>query len=172
MKYRALEADHSELALLREELLPLIEGMGFFLAELNLFRQKPRHGVSRAQVRAVIAARQGEPLGTGELAQVHRALLPRLELFLSGAADSAGGRPVPPDISVEVSSPGLDRQIKEGAEFRCYLGQELACYRSDLSSWETGVLTGAGGEGIELKAGDGAARFIPFTVIGKAKLRG
>ncbi|MDR2767571.1 MAG: hypothetical protein LBB82_04510, partial [Treponema sp.] len=96
-----------------------------------------------------------------------------LELFLEGAP-SAAGRPSPPDISVELSSPGLDRQIREGAEFRCYLGQELACYRSDLSCWETGVLAGAGEEGIELKLkdGDDAARFIPFAVIGKAKLQG
>ncbi|MDR1389295.1 MAG: hypothetical protein LBJ31_04900 [Treponema sp.] len=158
MKYRALEADH-ELILLRTELEGFIEGMGFFLVELNLFRRSARRTPAQVQVSAVIAAQSHLPMGTDELAKVHRAILPRLELFFEGA-----------DISVELSSPGLDRRIKEGAEFRFFQGQGVSCYLTALSRWESGVLSASGSEGIELESG-GAARFIPFNEIGKAKLR-
>jgi ribosome maturation factor RimP len=109
-----------------------------------------------AQVRAVVY--KPGALGVDDCSRVHHALLPRLELAFPGQ-----------DLYVEVSSPGIDRLIKDGAEFTFYTGRGLKCYRTDISDWSEGILESADEQGIILRGKAGAIH-ISYENIAKAKL--
>jgi ribosome maturation factor RimP len=85
-------------------------------------------------------------------------VLPRLELAFPGQ-----------ELYVEVSSPGIDRVIKDASEFPCYLGRGVKCYRTDISDWSGGVLESADARRLVLKGRDGKME-IDYEVIAKAKL--
>jgi ribosome maturation factor RimP len=162
MRYKTRERDKDTEAL-AGDLEPVIAGLGFALVELDLFRSKKQ---SSAQVKLVITrqtvdgdtqANSGS-IGTGELSKVHRAIIPRLELAFEGA-----------DLYVEVSSPGTDRVIKEGAEFRHFTGRAVKCYRTDTSDWYSGILRSSDSERILLDTKEGITE-LKYGIIAKAKL--
>ena len=152
MRYKIREPDQDAAALIGE-LEPVIGGLGFALVELDLFRRR-----GSAQVRLVITG-TGR-IGTDELSRVHRAVLPRLELVLAGR-----------DLYLEVSSPGTDRLIKEGAEFRHYTGRVLKCWRTGGDRWEQGLLHGSDEERILLDTEEGIQE-LRYETIAKARLDG
>jgi ribosome maturation factor RimP len=100
----------------------------------------------------------GTSIGTDDCSKAHRAITPRLELAFPDN-----------DIYIEVSSPGINRLIKDGVEFTHYLGRGVRCYRTDISDWTAGILETADEKGIVLKTGEGAVR-LEFDIIAKAKL--
>jgi ribosome maturation factor RimP len=97
-------------------------------------------------------------ISINDCSAVHRAILPRLELALPGE-----------DLYVEVSSPGIDRLIKDKAEFRHYIGRGIRCYSRDNSDWVQGILAAAEDEKITLQGKDGSIDLF-FADIAKAKL--
>jgi ribosome maturation factor RimP len=97
-------------------------------------------------------------MGIDDCSRVHRAILPRLELAFPGK-----------DLYVEVSSPGINRLIKDGAEFRFYLDRGVRCYRTDISGWTGGILLAVDSEGVTLKGKDGVVS-LSYGIIGKARL--
>jgi ribosome maturation factor RimP len=145
----------------------VVNGFEMRLIELSVSPQ--RGGV---QVRAVVCKETGRdpPGGTdvfnaeppaisiNDCARVHRAILPRLELLFSKQ-----------DISIEVSSPGIERRIKDGAEFAHYIGRPVSCYRTDISDWTSGILMSAGDTHIIIKGKDGMVS-LSYGIIAKAKL--
>jgi ribosome maturation factor RimP len=168
MEYKTRERDKDTEAL-AGDLEPVIDGLGFSLVELSLFRSKKR---GSTQVRLVITRPPGSgaplngqngvdtpgSIGTTELSRAHRAILPRLEIAFPGA-----------DLYVEVSSPGTDRTIKEGAEFRHFTGRAVKCYRTDTSDWFSGILRACDTEKILLDTGEGITE-LNYDIIAKAKL--
>ncbi|MDR1929668.1 MAG: ribosome assembly cofactor RimP [Treponema sp.] len=160
MRYKAKEEDEDTVAL-RGALEPVLGGLGLSLVELNLFRRGKRGG-GTVQVRLVLTR---SALGTDDLAAAHRALLPSLELAFPG-----GG------LQVELSSPGTDRLVREGAEFRHYTGRGIRVYRTDTSQWCGGVLRASDTEKIlletpaESEGGQGGIIEIPYSIIAKARL--
>jgi ribosome maturation factor RimP len=130
---------------------PVVRGLGFSLVELSAAR---RRGYS--SVRLTVCKKSGA-VGVDDCARVHRAVLPRLELALSG------------EVHVEVSSPGIDRVIKDGAEFVHYIGRGIRCYRGDITDWSGGILESAGNEGIVLRGKEGTVS-LDYGIIVKAKL--
>jgi ribosome maturation factor RimP len=97
-------------------------------------------------------------IGIDDCSKVHHAILPRLELAFPGE-----------DLFVEVSSPGIDRVIKDGAEFPLWLGRGISCYLTDRSEWAGGLLRRAGEKGIELEGKAGLLE-LDFSLIAKARL--
>jgi len=140
---------------LYESLQPVIRGMGMALIELSVFRGKTSGNV---QVRAVVY-REGIT-GVEDCSRVHRGILPRLELAFPER-----------DIYLEVSSPGIDRIIKDGSEFVHYIGKGVRCYRTDISDWTAGVLCAADEKGIVLRTGDEETA-LSYEIIAKARLAG
>jgi len=137
---------------------PLIRGLGMSLIELNVFRMKARGGKSGgAQVRAVIY-KEGVT-GVEDCTKVHRSILPRLELAFPGQ-----------DVYLEVSSPGIDRLIKDGSEFAHYIGRGINCYRTDISDWTAGILLATDGREIKLM-GESGEIALSYEVIAKARLK-
>jgi ribosome maturation factor RimP len=100
----------------------------------------------------------GGAVGVDDCSRVHRAIVPRLELAFPGE-----------DIYLEVSSPGVDRLIKDGAEFAHYIGRGVRCYRTDIGDWTAGILKAAGAEKITLQE-KGETIDLNLSIIAKAKL--
>jgi len=142
--------ESQDAASLRRSLEAVLDGLKFSLIELTVSKHR-----GSVQIRAVIY--NGASIGTDDCAAVHRAVMPRLELAFPQQ-----------DIYLEVSSPGIDRLIKNGAEFRFYKGRAVRCYRSDITDWTAGILESADEEGIVIKTKEGNER-INFDIIAKAK---
>jgi ribosome maturation factor RimP len=136
---------------LYDSLEPVVRGLGFSLVELCLSRHR-----GSVQIRVVVCGPGA--VGVDDCSRVHRALIPRLELAFPGA-----------DLYVEVSSPGIDRLIKDGAEFAYYRGRGIRCYRTDTSGWSGGVLELADETHIVLKGKEGMVS-LPYEIIAKAQL--
>ncbi|MDR1505706.1 MAG: ribosome assembly cofactor RimP [Treponema sp.] len=140
---------------------PVVQGLGFAILEFSVSRHD-----GRVQIRMVIARLPGAfgqktpSIGTAEVGRVHRSILPRLELALEGA-----------DFSVNCLSPGIDRTIKEGAEFAYFLGSTVRCYLPEVSDWVRGVLKASDENKIILENGDGEME-LKYENIAKAKLDG
>jgi ribosome maturation factor RimP len=159
MRYtsRDTESKKSEDALFFS-LEPVIRGMGMSLIELNVYKGKS-HGAARTvQLRAVVY-KEGIT-GIEDCSRVHRGILPRLELAFPGQG-----------IYLEVSSPGIDRLIKDGSEFFHYIGRRVKCYRLDISDWTIGILCSADKERIVLRGENGEIT-LPYELIAKARLSG
>jgi ribosome maturation factor RimP len=125
--------------------------MGYSLVELTIFKRQ-----ATWQVKVVITGPNG--VGIADCTKVHRALLPRLEAILSSQ-----------DMYVEVASPGLDRILKNAAEFGVFTGKLVKVWNSDISDWMQGTVLDAGTESVKL-ASESGEMDIPFTKIAKAKL--
>lgn len=136
---------------------PVVKGLGMSLLELSVFRRKKRGGnAGTVQVRAVVY--KDGITGVNDCSSVHLGILPRLELAFPEQ-----------DIYLEVSSPGIDRLIKDGREFAHYTGKEVRCYRTDISGWTAGILCSADEEKVILRGKDGEIS-LPYEIIAKARL--
>jgi ribosome maturation factor RimP len=159
MKYTPRQAvgdlkEPGDPAVLYETLEPIARGLGMALVELTLSRHK-----GSVQVRAVICRGAGSgAVGVDDCSRVHHAMLPCLEAAFSGQ-----------DLYVELSSPGIDRVIRDGAEFVHYLGRGVRCYRTDITDWTGGILRSTDEKGIVLEGKDGMTEIV-YEVIAKAKL--
>jgi len=134
-----------------DAVMPVIQGLGMSLVEVTVSRHK-----GSTQIRVIIY--KTGAIGVDNCSRVHRAILPRLELAFPGE-----------DFYVEVSSPGIDRLIKDKAEFRHYIGRGIRCYSRGNSDWVQGILAAAGDEKITLQGKDGSMDLF-FADIAKAKL--
>lgn len=132
-------------------LLPIVKGMGMSLVDLSVSRHK-----GSVQIRLIVY--KPGSIGVDECSKVHRAVLPRLELQFPGQ-----------DLYVEVSSPGIDRNIKDASEFMHYFGRGIKCFRTDISDWSAGILESADEKGLVLKKGDNRMN-VSYEIIAKAKL--
>jgi ribosome maturation factor RimP len=129
MQYTPLKNDNiNQDGALFFSLEPVIRGLGMSLLELDVFHSKKRGGNSGGvQIKAVVY--KDGIIGVEDCTKVHRSIIPRLELAFPGK-----------DIYLEVSSPGINRIIKDGREFANYLGRAVNCYRLDTSDWTPGIL--------------------------------
>jgi ribosome maturation factor RimP len=134
-----------------DSLEPVALGLGLSLVELSVSRHK-----GSVRIRAIVY-KKGD-ISLGDCATFHRAAIPRLELAFPGQ-----------ELYVEVSSPGIDRHIKDGFEFGYYTGHPIRCYRTDSSAWFSGILTAAGEADITLQTPTGTIH-LPYEIIAKARL--
>lgn len=136
---------------LRELVAPVIEGMGFQLVELGLHRSR-----SGSRVHVVVYRAQG--VGVEDCAALSRSLRPRLEL-----AAGLG------EVGLEVSSPGLDRVIKDPTEYEIFRGRGVRLWLREASDWLDGINEGVSGGELALSSGGRSLR-IHLDEIVKAKL--
>jgi len=140
-----------------QTLEPIIHGLGMSLLELSVYRGKAR-GAKPGNVQVKIAVLADKTTGISDCSRVHRKIIPLLETFFPGQ-----------ELSLEVSSPGVDRLIKTGIEFKHYIGFRVKCYCTDISDWINGILLAADEKGITLET-DGQKTSLAYEIIGKAQL--
>ena len=147
---------------------PLVTGLGYVLVDLKVV---PQNG--SIKVTAVITKPAGDSgaVGVNDCARVHRALLPRLEAVLDSQ-----------DIYMEVASPGMERLIKNPAEFALFVGRYVRVWDSQITDWVAGKIISSDDQSITLElVGEvvteesaqmqaGQVSTIPYQRISKAKL--
>jgi ribosome maturation factor RimP len=165
MEYSARSMADKQFADLKGPLEALVRGLGMELIELDIFRSKgsksPGGRLGAVQIRAVVY--KPGPLGTDDCARVHRAMVPRLDLAFPEN-----------ELSVEVSTPGITRQIKDGVELAHYRGRGVRLLRTDISkdgtsTWSAGLLEEADEQGITIK-GEGGIMRLDYAMVAKARL--
>ena len=159
MRYsaRADEPLDAQTSALRESLEGLVRGLGIELIEIDIFWGKGRKGLPGVvQIRAVVY--KPGSLGIDDCSRVHYAIVPRLESAFPGH-----------ELSVEVSTPGITRQVRDGVELAHYRGRGVRLWRTDISDWSAGLLEAADEQGITIKGREGTIR-LDYAVVAKAKL--
>ncbi len=135
----------------RREVEPILKSLGFSLVELTVARRK---GSTRIGV--VIHGPSG--VGIEECSQVSRLLFPRLETVEDL-----------PDVSLEVSSPGMDRTLKSAGEYGIFTGRGIRILMEGETEWRGGTLVKFLDGMIDLIA-EGKTETIPVQSIRKARL--
>lgn len=142
-----------------EECSKLVNDLGFYLVELKVSHQK---GV--IQIQSVVASKNAtENISVNDCAKVHRALLTRLEELLGTE-----------NLSMELSSPGMERNIKNAAEFQFFLGRKIRVFCKSVSDWIGGELLSSNESQLVLKVesekdDNGTEKTVYYSDIAKAK---
>jgi ribosome maturation factor RimP len=134
-----------------DEVIPLLEGLGFQLVELSSARRKGTLNVH-------VTIYRPEGVSLDDCAEVYTALMPRLEVV----SDTR-------DVHLEVSSPGVSRGIKSGREFSLFEGKGVKVLTVDSDDWVGGVIATSDEESVTLRTKAGERTFV-YGTIKKAKL--
>ena len=138
-------ADSLEQAV-RAEIEPLMTAMGYDLVEVSVGRQT---GVSHV----VIVVHREAGVGVEQCAEVSRAVLPRLALVEELA-----------DPALEVSSPGIERTLKDPAEYAIFRGRGVRVLPAGDGEWVGGVIEAFRDGTLVLRTPEGAREFPPGAV--------
>ena len=137
-----------------DECAALVEGMGFKLVDLKIVPSK-----TTTKISAMIASVEPEGnIGVNDCAKVHRVLLPRLEALLGTE-----------DTMMELTSPGIEHNIKNAAEFTVFTGRAVRVWDKTITDWVGGTIKSADDKQVTLEAGDGKIFSVSYENIAKAK---
>lgn len=135
----------------------LVASLGYHLVELKI---SPRKGTTH--ILAVISpADPTKDIGVDDCSKVHHKLLPFLEEKLGTD-----------DTYMELTSPGMERNIRNAAEFALFIGRELRVWDKNVTDWVGGKLVSADDKSLvlEMTKDDVSERKqISFDDIAKAK---
>jgi len=134
-----------------QDLDQFFRGLGHNLVDLGL---RTKNGTTSVH----IVLHSAEGLGIADLSKAHKLLLPRLETILQTE-----------DLSVEVGTPGLDRNLKYRKELGLYIGKKIKLFLTGAPDWEDGILTAYEGEVVTFETKTGS-RPVAVESIHKAKL--
>lgn len=135
---------------LTQDIEELITGMGMSLVSMN---QQVVNG--RLQVSVVVHKPGGVKLD--DCADVHRTVQPRLSVL-------TGRR----DISMEVSSPGIGRKLKDPREYRPFIGSVIKVLPRE-GDWFSARLVSCDDNTVELER-DGTVSRMSFDEITVSRL--
>lgn len=139
------------------ECAPLVEGLGYVLVDLKISVSGGRGHTQK--ISAVISSKNpAQDIGIDDCAKVHHALLPRLEALLGTD-----------DTYMELTSPGLERNIKNAAEFSIFIGRMVRVWDKTVSDWVQGEIVLSDEKSIALKNNE-EQKVVLYENIAKAKL--
>ena len=137
-----------------EDCAPLVEGLGFVLVDLKIIPTK-----TVTKISAVIASKDpAQNIGVNDCAKVHRALLTRLEALLGTE-----------ETTMELTSPGIEHNIKNAAEFTIFTGREIRIWDKTVNDWVHGKIYSADEKSVTLEKTDGTRATYLYENIAKAK---
>jgi len=136
---------------LRNEVEPIVSGMGFSLVEL-------RHNRSKNQNHITLVVYRPEGVGVNDCAAISKNLYPRFEL-IQGLEN----------LRFQVSSPGLDRVLKSEREYSIFAGRAVRVMLHGQMEWIRGKIESVQ-EGVLSLDEDGKMKKIKIADIRKAKL--
>lgn len=149
--------ENNELFLEIKNLLSLY---GLDVVEATRFDQK-----GKTNLLVVLYKKEGE-INTDDLERAYNIIYPRYEVLM-------GDR----DLSLEVSSPGLQRNFKDYYEFKVFKDKNVRLYSTLYSSYITGVISSSDDNSVTLtnyliedKKESGDEIILNFDTIAKAKL--
>jgi len=133
---------------------PLVEGLGYKLVELKIVPGKQVTKISAV----ITSATPDGNLGVNDCAKVHRVLLPRLEELLGTE-----------DTSMELTSPGIEHNIKNAAEFSVFTGRNVRVWDKEVTDWVGGKILSSDEKSVTLEKENGESVTILYENIAKAK---
>ena len=147
---KCLERKNRDNSLI-DSIEPVIKGLGFSLVEFTSSRNR-----SNLTVNTIIYRESGVNLADCSL--VFKTILPRIELL----EDSRS-------VNLEVSSPGLSRNIKAVDEFEIFIGRKVRILKKDDSEWIHGNIVSVENNSVNLNVSKETV-IVDFADINKAKL--
>ncbi|MFA5467602.1 MAG: ribosome assembly cofactor RimP [Sphaerochaetaceae bacterium] len=118
----------------------LFKELSTLLSKIGLLVVDVRRGIQRDGVNiVVIITNQNLDAGVDECTSAHRLLLPRLAILEDNRA-----------ISLEVSTPGLQRNFRDFYEFSLFKGRRCRVYDRQVSDWVEGLIEEVSEEGVVL----------------------
>lgn len=128
---------------------PLLEGMEMSLVEISIGRH-------RGDIKVNLVLYKKEGIGLDDLTKAQKILRPRLELEFDRE-----------NLSLEISSPGLSRNIKHQREYQVFVGRDIKLLLDE--EWTKGTLKGFENGIIRLEI-ENKDLEIPVSRVRKAKL--
>lgn len=136
------------------ECAPLVEGLGYKLVDLKIIP-----GKTITKISAIVTPIQNDVnMGVNDCAKVHRALLPRLEALLGTE-----------DTTMELTSPGIEHNIKNAAEFSVFTGRDVRVWDKTVTDWVGGKILSSDEKSVTLEKESGESFTVLFDNIAKAK---
>ncbi|MBQ4378383.1 MAG: ribosome maturation factor [Treponema sp.] len=136
----------------------IVSGLGFHLVELKI---SPQNGVTQI-LATITGADSSVNIGVNDCSRVHKVLLPALEEMLGTE-----------NTYMELTSPGMERNIRNAAEFPLFLGRQIRVYDKTVTDWVGGILKSADSQSLTLEEtkedGTLESKVISFENIAKAK---
>ena len=136
------------------ECAALVEELGYRLVELKIVPAKTITKISAM----VCPADTSANMGVNDCAKVHRVLLPKLEELLGTE-----------ETSMELTSPGIEHNLKNAAEFAVFTGRDVRIWDKTVSDWVSGKIISADETSVTLQKEDGTQFTQSFENIAKAK---
>ena len=134
----------------------VIDGIGFTLVELQIVPQK-----GSVHITVVIASKDPtQDIGVSDCSKVHHVVQPLLISLLKVDEDN---------VYMEVCSPGLERNIKNAAEFAFFVGREIRVWDKTVSDWVPGKIKSSDTNQVTLLKEDGSEVSVSYENIAKAK---
>lgn len=143
-------------ALIHEIALPLADGMGYELVDVEYVKEGQHW-----YLRIYIDKEGGVSLDDCQ------SFSSKVNVLLDEAD------PIKNSYFLEVSSPGLDRPLKKAADFDRYLNRDIEVNlytQLDGSKYYKGINKGLDGDMLALELSDGKELVIPFKNVGSARL--
>ncbi|MBQ0050822.1 MAG: ribosome maturation factor [Treponema sp.] len=136
----------------------IVSGLGYHLVELKI---SPQNGVTQI-LATITGADASVNIGVNDCSKVHKVLLPALEEMLGTE-----------NTYMELTSPGMERNIRNAAEFALFAGREIRVYDKTVTDWVGGKLISADDKSLVLevcKDGEPAQqKTVSYEDIAKAK---
>lgn len=107
-----------------EEFEPLLDALGIVLVDLE-HSENPYE----CKITAIVTMKSGE-IGVDETTKVFRLIRTRMELKLAPETD----------LNLEVSTPGLQRKIRDAYEFSIFVGKRVRLHDLLIGSWVSGII--------------------------------
>lgn len=137
-----------------KECAVLVEGLGYKLVDLKIIPAKTITKISAI----VTTVNPDENMGVNDCAKVHRVLLPRLEELLGTE-----------DTTMELTSPGIEHNIKNAAEFAVFKGRNVRVWDKKITDWIGGKIISADDKSVTMEKENGEQITELFENIAKAK---
>lgn len=118
----------------------IASSLGYHIVELRF----SRHENGTTRILAVITGEDSSVnIGVDDCSKVHHALLPKIEEMLGTD-----------DTYMELTSPGMERNIKNAAEFALFTGRKVRVWDKTVSDWVGGKLVSSDSMSLTLETED------------------
>ncbi len=142
-----------------KECKKIVSEFSLAIVELNVVPQKIQTKVS---IVITHTSNSDGAVGINDCSKAHRQLLPYFEQVLNSE-----------DIYMEVTSPGMERTLKQAGEFSLFIGRNAKVWHTEISDWVSGKIKSCNEKSVtlELQKTNEIKEFV-YETIAKAKLLG
>jgi ribosome maturation factor RimP len=134
-----------------EDLEPVVTGLGFSIVELKI-------GWTKKETHITVVIHGSHGVGINDCSLVARTIQPRFEFF-----DEIE------NLVLRVTSPGIDRVIKDKREYSIFINRGIKVLLSDAKDWVGGIIKETDETGFILQRKTDRMKIV-YTSIRKAKL--